>query len=185
MLGDPSNLLASRNVRRVGCCPVGGFVVDNDGVEDYVVYNAENGGFSVTGQNLVYVANLTTGVATAVFYTDADLNSGNAIFTVPMNASAGSVNVGVQPGTPITFSIYAFDNYFTGNLTDFIEGMRFTPGSPRFAVASDPFGSIPGLGHVTMPVTTATVPAANSTESGLLLMYRRNTPQESEIVKLQ
>ena len=62
---------------------------NNDGAPDYVVFNAENGGFSVTGQNLVFVANLTTGPATAVFFTDADLNSGNVIFTVPMNGAAG------------------------------------------------------------------------------------------------
>ena len=67
-----------------------------------------------------------------MFYTDADLNSGNVIFTVPMNSSAGAVNVGVQPGTTFGFSVYAFDNYFTGNLTDSIEGMRFTPGAPRY-----------------------------------------------------
>ena len=62
---------------------------NNDGTPDFVVFNAENGGFSVTGQNVVFVANLATGVpATAVFFTDADLDSGNVIFTVPMNATA-------------------------------------------------------------------------------------------------
>ena len=69
---------------------------NNDGTDDYVVFNAENGGFSASGQDVVFVANLTTGgPATAVFFADADLNSGNMIFTVPMNASAGGINVGV------------------------------------------------------------------------------------------
>ena len=99
---------------------------NNDGTDDFVVFNTENGGFSATGQNLVFVANLATGApATAVFYTDADLNSGNVIFTVPMNSSAGSVNVGVQPGATFGFSVYAFDNYFTGTLTDSVEGIQF------------------------------------------------------------
>lgn len=155
---------------------------NNDGVEDFVVYNAENGGFSVTGQNLVYVANLATGTATAVFYTDADLNSGNVIFTVPMNASAGSVNVGVQPGATFGFSVYAFDNYFTGSLTDLVEGMRFTPATPRYSVGNEPFGTVAAKQALSIPLTTATVPDANSTESGVLVMYRRSARLESEVV---
>ncbi|MBB6093768.1 subtilisin family serine protease [Povalibacter uvarum] len=156
---------------------------NNDGVEDYVVYNTENGGFSVTGQNLVYVANLTTGVATAVFYTDADLVSGNVIFTVPMNSTAGAVNVGVQPGTTFGFSVYAFDNYLTGNLTDLVEGMLFTPATPRFSFGAEPWGTAHAGTITNVPVTTATVADANSTESGVLLMYRRNAYNESQAVK--
>ncbi len=158
---------------------------NNDGEDDYVVFNAENGGFAATGQNLVYVANLASGTATAVFYTDADLNSGSVIFTVPMNATAGGVNVGVQPGTTFGFSVYAFDNYFTGFLTDAVEGMRFTPGSPRYSVAGDPFGAVPPFKTATVPVNTANVPDAKSTESGLLLMYRRNSLLESEVIKVR
>ena len=124
---------------------------------DFVVFNAENGGFSASGQNLVYVANLATGApATAVFYTDADLNSGNVIFTVPMNSSAGSVNVGVQPGTTFGFSVYAFDNYFTGNKTDAIENMLFTPGNARYSSTGDPFGTVAPRSFATVPVTAAT-----------------------------
>ena len=108
-----------------------------DGVPDFVVYNAENGGFGVTGQNLTYLANLTTGVATAYFYTDADLNSGNVIMTVPMAA------MGLAVGKTIGIDVFAFDNYFSGNLTDEITGMRFTPGIPRFGVVGLPFGSVP------------------------------------------
>ena len=158
---------------------------NNDGIDDFVVFNAENGGFSATGQNVVFVANLATGVATAVFFTDADLNSSNAIFTVPMNSSAGAVNVGVQPGTTFGFSVYAFDNYFTGNLTDSIEGMRFTPGAPRFAVGDLPFGTVAPGSSTSIPVTMAKVPNASSTESGVLLFYRRNGSPESEFVNVQ
>lgn len=158
---------------------------NNDGVPDYVAYNAENGGYSVTGQNLVYVANLATGTATAVFYTDADLNSGNVIFTVPMNSTAGPVNVGVQPGSTFGFSVYALDNYFTGGLTDSIEGMLFTPGNARYSVAGDPFGTVAPRNRATVSVTKANVPAANSSESAILLMYRKNTLLESEVVKVR
>jgi hypothetical protein len=158
---------------------------NNDGTPDYVVFNTENGGFSVSGQNVVFVASLAGGPATAVFFTDADLDSGNVIFTVPMNASAGQPNVGIQPGTTFGFSVFAFDNYFTGAQTDAVENMLFTPGNARFSVASDPFGTVAPRSFATVPVTTATVPDANSTETGLLLMYRRNTLLESEVIKVK
>ena len=155
---------------------------NNDGTPDYVVFNAESGGFSASGQNLVFVANLAGGAARAVFFTDADLDSGNVIFTVPMNASAGPTNVGVPPGTTFGFSVFAFDNYFTGAQTDAVENMLFTPGNARFGVAGDPFGTVTPRSFATVPVTTATVPDANTTETGLLLMYRRNTVLESEVI---
>jgi subtilisin family serine protease len=158
---------------------------NNDGVDDYVVFNAELGGFAASGQNVVFVGNLTTGTATAVFFTDADLNSGNVIFTVPMNSSAGSVNVGVAPGTTMRFSVYAFDNYFSGNLTDSIEGMLFTPGLERFGVVGDPFGTVPPKGSAERGVTTATLPDTVSSESGLLMMYRRNAGEEADAVRIR
>jgi len=158
---------------------------NNDGTPDYVVFNAENGGFSASGQNVVFVAKLTGGPATAVFFTDADLDSGNAIFTVPMNASAGSINVGIQPGTTFGFSVFAFDNYFTGAQTDAVEDMLFTPGNARFGVAGDPFGTVAPRSFASVPVTTATVPDANTTETGLLLMYRKNTALESEVIRVK
>jgi hypothetical protein len=158
---------------------------NNDGVDDYVVFNAENGGFSASGQNVVFVGNLATGTATAVFFTDADLNSGNVIFTVPMNSSAGSVNVGVAPGTTMKFSVYAFDNYFSGNLTDAIEGMLFTPGNSRFGVVGDPFGTVAPNSSAQVGVTTATLPDTLSSELGLLMMYRRNAGQEADAVRIR
>jgi hypothetical protein len=155
---------------------------NNDGTDDYVVFNAENGGFSATGQNVVFVARITNGVpgpGSAYFYTDADLNSANAIFTVPMAV------MGLAPGTPVGFSIYAFDNYFTGEQTDSIEGMRFTPGSPRYSVGDTPWGTVDPRSRETVTVTKAQVPDANTTESAILLMFRRNTLLESEVVRVR
>lgn len=101
---------------------------NNDGTFDYVVFNLENGGFGTTGQNVVEVFNLATNAAGIFFFTDADLNSGNAIMTAPLSA------VGLTPSTQFTYSVFAFDNYFTGNLTDSIENMTFTLGTPRFSL---------------------------------------------------
>ena len=83
------------------------------------------------------------------------------------------------------FSVFTFDNYFTGAQTDAVENMLFTPGNARFSVASDPFGTVAPRSFATVPVTTATVPDAQTTETGLLLMYRRNTVLESEVIRVK
>lgn len=139
---------------------------NNDGVPDYVVFNLENGGFGVTGQNVVAVANLATGAASIFFFTDADLDSGNAILTAPLSA------VGLTPSTTFTFSVFAFDNYFTGNVTDSIENMKYTGNTPRFA-ASTLFDVVPAGGDFTLDVVA--VPGGDvksPSQTGFLLMYR-------------
>ena len=155
---------------------------NGDGVDDYVVFNAENGGFGVTGQNLTWIVDLATGAGSAFFYTDADLNSGNAIFTVPLNIPGG---ITLAPGATIGFSVYAFDNYFTGNNTDAIEGMRFTPGLARFGVVGDPWGTVDARGSAALGVTTATLPDSQSSELGLLMMYRRNAGSEADAIRIR
>lgn len=156
---------------------------NGDGTPDYLVYNAENGGFAASGQNLVYLADLATGTARAFFYTDADLNSGNVIFSVPVNAGAGTM--AYTRGSTLGFSVYAFDNYFTGANTDAIEGMRFTPGQERFGVVGDVSGTVASRGSASVGVTTATRPDSLSSESGLLLMYRRNAGKEADAIRIR
>jgi len=144
-----------------------------DGTPDFVVYNIENGGFGASGQNLVVVQSLATGAARAYFYTDADLNSSNAILTVPIAA------LGITADTQFGFSVYAFDNYFTGALTDFIENMVYTPSTPRFASAGLPDTGIPPGGKARLTVTeVAGGAAASPSQTGLLLQYRDSDVRE-------
>ncbi len=146
---------------------------NGDGTPDFVVYNGETGGFAATGQNVVTVLNLATNAASAYFYTVADLNSANAVLTIPMSA------IGVSPSSKITFSVYAFDNYFTGNLTDAIQNMTYTPSTPRFT-ASDV--TVPPGGAAPLVVqSVAGGNTASPSQSGLLLFYsdgrRKNEAQ--------
>lgn len=145
---------------------------NRDGTDDYAVYNGETGGFAVTGQNVVYVVNLKTNSGGAYYYADADLNSGNAILTVPMAA------LGLTSSTDtFDFSVYAFDNYFTGALTDQITNMTYTPGTPKFATSAASL-TVPVGGSVSLGVTAVTGGAAASpSQSGLLLMYRDGKPK--------
>ena len=175
------------NARRPHPAYPGGFEVDidttGDGVADYYVYTIEAGGFDASGQTLVAVQPANSATGTALFYADADLNSGNMIFTVALNVGEGSI--AVAPGATIGFTAIAYDNYFTGQVTDVIEGMRFTLGTPRFGVTGVPFGSVPPKGSATRGVTTATLPNAKSSELGLLMMYRRDAGKEAEALRLR
>jgi len=139
---------------------------NNDGVFDFVVFNLENGGFGATGQNVVAVANLATGTSKVFFFTDADLNSGNAILTAPLSA------LGLTTSSTFTFSVFAFDNYFTENMTDSIENMTYTGDTPRFA-ASTPFDTVPANGDFTLGLSA--VPGGDvksPAQTGVLVMYR-------------
>jgi minor extracellular serine protease Vpr len=141
---------------------------DNNGTYDFVVFNLENGGFGTSGQNVVEVANLATNtVAGPFFFTDADLNSGNAIMTAPLSA------VGLTPSSKFRYSVFAFDNYFTGNLTDSIENMTFTLGTPRFSLDQPSSFSVPA--STIMPVNVSGVPGgdtASPSQLGFQLLYR-------------
>jgi hypothetical protein len=143
---------------------------NGDGNPDYVVFTQENGaaaGAGATGQTLVFVANLATASATAFFYADADLDSGNVILTAPLAALGG-----IAPTQQIKFNVTVFDNYFTGEPTDSVAGMVFTPAIPKFTTTIDtgtvtPFNS--GLISVDDVNGGAT---ASPSQSGLLLLYR-------------
>jgi subtilisin family serine protease len=138
---------------------------DGDGTDDYVVYNSELGAFASTGQNVTNVFDLKTGTGGPVYYTAVDLNSGNVILPMALSLI----------GNPdrMTFSVYAFDNYFTGNLTDAVEGMTHTLSKPKYRLAGglDSF-VLPPSGVDTLRVES--VPggaAASPSDKGLLFMY--------------
>lgn len=146
---------------------------NGDGNSDFVVYNIENGTFASSGQNVVGAVNLNTGASGVFSFTTADLNSANAVLTVPMSF------LGITPASKITFSVYAYDNYFTGNPTDFVENMTYTPGTPRFTAADV---IVPAGGSSSLSVQSVTGGlTASPSQSGLLLFYsdglRKNEAQ--------
>lgn len=159
----------------------GGFEVDidvnADGVADFAVYNEELTGFAASGMSVVYVADLSTGVATAYAYLDADFNSGNTILTLPLAA------LGVPADTKLGFSAFAYDNYFSGNTTDALLDMSYTPSKPRYAVAGDSSGVVRPLrlGRVDT-LAVAGGAEASPSQSGFLVMMRRNAGKEAEVL---
>lgn len=159
----------------------GGFEIDidtnGDGAFDYAVYNQEQTGFAATGVSLVYVANLATGLTTPYYYLDADLNSGNTIFSLPLAA------LNVPATTMLNFTAFAYDNYFTGTTTDSIPDMSFTPATPRYAVSGDSSGVVRPLRLARVDTLAVAGGAeASPSQSGFLVMMRRNAHKEAEVL---
>jgi subtilisin family serine protease len=155
--------------------------VNRDGNTDFAVYTAEQGTFGSTGVNLVYVYKFSTGTTTAYYYTDADLQSGNVILSVPMSV------LGITDATQIDFKVVAIDTYFTGAVTDFIDTMTYTPGTPRFATVGGVLGGLVSSGGSTN-LATAAVPdgkLASPSQKGLLLLYRREAGLEGDVIRMK
>jgi hypothetical protein len=181
--------------------------MNRDGIDDFVIFNAENGGFGATGQNVVFLADLrpcpgksvrTDPTVNAFFFADADLNSGRMIMTVPLAALAPvtvacaegkTVTKVALPGltttVPFSFSVFAFDNYFTGKLTDSIENMTFTLATPRFTASGVPATGVPVGGSSVLTVNAvAGGEAASPSQKGLLLLYRDAGKREAQTIRL-
>jgi subtilisin family serine protease len=138
-----------------------------DFTKGFVVFNAELGGFDASGQNATFVVNLATRKVIAEFFTDADLNSSNVILTALLE------DVGLIPTSRFNFSIFAFDNYFTGNLTDSITDMTFSFAQPRFTATGIPATGVPVGGRSVL--TVSAVPGgdtASPSQKGVLLLSR-------------
>jgi hypothetical protein len=142
---------------------------DRDGTYDYAVFNVENGGFGATGQNVVEVINLRTNTGVVRFFNDADLDSSNVIMTVLAS------DLGMTGTSQFNFYVLAFDNYFTGALTDSIGSsaapMTYRLDLPRFAASAPASVAVNGTGtiNISSPVGGDT---ASPSQTGLLLMYR-------------
>jgi hypothetical protein len=169
--------------------------VNGDGTPDLDVLN-EDIGFATTGffsgQNGIFVADLAAGTLSGpYFYTIADLDSANVIFTVPLSALQTASGLQLTYSTPFVFSVLAFDNYFTGNLTDSVGPMLYELDMPQAYTAGD---------ELTVPANTPTaitiIPnnASNvyfsgpyngnsPSQTGLLLMYTDGKPaREADFV---
>jgi hypothetical protein len=173
---------------------------NNDGTPDFVAFNGDIGLVTtgtVSGQNGVFVADIAAGtLAGPYFYTIADLDSANAILTVPLSAlssTASGVSVGVGISAPFTFSVLAFDNYYTGNLTDLIAGMQYELDMPQnytlstFTVPAGFSGTIPVVPNNAANVYLSGPYNGNSpSQIGQLLLYTNGkTGQEASVIVVQ
>jgi subtilisin family serine protease len=154
---------------------------DRNGTADYVVFNMENGGFAATGQNVVGVFNIATGTtSTSFFFADADLNSSNIILT------AALADLGLTLDKQFDFQVFAFDNYFTGALTDAVGPMTHRLDRPRYNATMTPSTTVAVGGMATLNVVAvAGGDTASPSQSGVLLLYRDALAErESDAIKV-
>lgn len=136
---------------------------DGDGEVDFFVFNRENGGSGATGQDVVFVQAVGSTTARGFFFSIADFNSSNTIFTVPLSA------LGVTEGNSLDYSVIAIDNYFTGEVTDVSDANTYTIDAPKYVVAQGFRLTVPPDGDVRFTVQATGSPAPSS-ETGLLFL---------------
>jgi hypothetical protein len=172
--------------------------VNNDGNPDFVVYNEDlgaAGGAANSGQNVVIVGDLASGAASVLTYAGADLDSANMIYTVPLSAlSSSTSHLSLGYTTPFTYSVYAYDNYYTGNLTDAITGMKYELDMPQYYTnkSNTATFSVPAGFNGALAVTpnnasnvylTAAYNGNSPSQTGLLLMYTHGkNSREADLV---
>jgi hypothetical protein len=138
---------------------------NNDGVDDYVVFTAENGGLFTSGQNVTAIQNLVTGATVVRFFTSVDLWSANSILNIVAQ------DAGLNATSQFRFSVLAGDNYYTGVFTDVIGPMTVKLDAPRF-VATPTNGAIAPNGSTNVQITHNPAGDASSpSQTGVLLLY--------------
>ncbi len=156
-----------------------GYEVDidtnRDGVVDYAVFQQEAVGPGSSGQSLVYVLNVATKRGTAYYYTDANFNASTQVFSVPLSA------LGLAKGSTFDFDVLAYDNYFSGNVTDVIEGQRWTVGSPKYSLNDSLV--VPAKKRLSLTVRK-NANAAASTQTGFLLLFDDAAGRDAQAVRL-
>jgi subtilisin family serine protease len=147
---------------------------NKDGTPDAFVYHQELTGFGATGQTVV-VAQKAGGAPAIRFFLDADLNSSNRVFTALLS------DLGLTETTQFDFVVLAYDNYFSGLVSDVVGPMRYTVNTPRYVFAGGlGDGFIPPGASGAAPVAAvAGGAAASPSQSGILLMHYAN-PQGAE-----
>jgi hypothetical protein len=148
---------------------------DGDGNFEHVAYNDDFTSFNpVDGRAMVWAG--PRGTPTRFGPVDADVDSANQIFTVPLSA------LGLKAGQTFSFRVLAFDRYFTGHLEDSITGMSYTVGSPRYSVAGGSTFVVPAKAPSAVATVQSNPNAGASSAAGLLLLYRVNGGTESSTV---
>jgi subtilisin family serine protease len=162
--------------------------VDNNGTDDLIVFNYDIGKLTTgtfSGQNGVFVYNIVSGTASGpYFYSIADLDSANVILTAPLSALT-TTNGNVTLSSPFTFSVLAFDNFFTGNLTDLISGMKYELDNPKVYTSSPSFTVPAGSSSLITVFPSSPYNGNSPSQTGLLFMYTDGkTGQEASTVTI-
>jgi subtilisin family serine protease len=161
---------------------------NSDGVNDYVVFNADQTLNAADGRNAVFVADVNPANGTRplrpYFYSFTDFNSQNWILPVPASA------VDVRSNRPFKFYVLSFDAYFTGDLWDCSpfncgEYHQYQTGLPKYRpVTTSVQVKKNGSSKITFSKPSGGATASPS-QDGLLFLYRdAKVGRESDAVTL-
>ncbi len=159
-----------------------GYEVDidtnRDGQVDFAVFQQEAVGVGSSGQSIVVVVDVATGAAQAFFFTDANFDSSTQVLSAPLSA------LGLTRGSTFDFSVLAYDNYFTGTVTDAIQGQTWTVGSSKFALQGGAEQLSVPAGNSLKVTVTRNASAGESTSTGLLFLYDNAATRDAQAVRI-
>ena len=124
------------------------------------------------------VLNVATSVARSFFFTDANFDSSTQVLSAPLSA------LGLTRGSTFDFSVLAFDNYFTGTVTDVIEDQTGTVGSSTFALRGGAEELSVPAGRSLEVTVERTASAGESTSTGLLFLYDNAATRDAQAVRI-
>jgi minor extracellular serine protease Vpr len=139
---------------------------DQDGTDDYVVFNSDLSGFSTLsdGRHVTFAQDLTTGSASAFFYTEHSMNTGNTILYI-CGEQVGLTGTDML-ATSVNMHVYAQDWYY-GGPGDEVTGLTVTPlGEQYYGMPED----IAGKDYGAMTVIDFGPWTGNSPELGVMLV---------------
>jgi minor extracellular serine protease Vpr len=111
--------------------------INQDGTDDYVVLNRDASGLNTIsdGRQLTWAVNLATDEATAFFYAEHSMNTGNTILYI-CGEQVGLTGTDML-ATNVDMDVVAQDWYY-GGPGDLVEGLVVTPlGEQHYGVPSD------------------------------------------------
>lgn len=151
---------------------------NRDGTADFAVFQQEASGLGLSGQSVVQVLNIATGKTSAFFFTDANFDSSTQVLSAPLSA------LGLARGATFDFSVLAFDNYFSGTLTDVIDGQTWTVGSKKYALQGGADELSVPAGKSTKVTVTSNATAGESSSTGLLFLYDNAATRDAQAVRV-
>lgn len=153
-----------------------------NGVDDYVVFNADMTLNAADGRNAVFVADINPADGTKAtrpyFFANTNFNSQNWILPVPAAA------IDVDPTTQFKFRVLAFDAYFTGDLwdcspVDCTSKHTYTARWPKFRPSQYFFSVAASSSKPVYFLTPVLGDLRSPSQIGFLFMYR-DAPVEQE-----
>lgn len=139
---------------------------NRDGVDDYVILNRDASGLGTIsdGRQLAWALNMATGAASAFFFAEHSMNTGNTVLII-CGEQIG-MNAANILQTQVNMDVIAQDFYF-GGPGDIVEGLTVTPLGERFY--GEP-ADVVGFGNGSLAVYDFGLFPGNSPELGLMLI---------------